>query len=105
VEVTLGNIIGPFLSPLLVSRLYLPSVKAFAAWSPATSNATLRPMYASVMKQMGLSVFVPLAVGQLVHYIWPTRTKEICAKFKIAKLGSLGLLCIVWCASRTSFGG
>jgi solute carrier family 10 (sodium/bile acid cotransporter), member 7 len=96
VEVTIGNLLGPFITPLLISRLYLPAIGAFASLSPASDNATLRPLYARVMKQMGLSVFLPLAVGQLVQFIWPKKTKDICTRFKIAKLGSLGLLCIIW---------
>ncbi len=96
VEVTIGNLLGPFISPLLISRLYLPAIGAFASLSPAADNATLRPLYARVMKQMGLSVFLPLAVGQLIQFIWSKRTKEICARFKISKLGSFGLLSIIW---------
>ena len=101
VSVTVGNFIGPFLSPLLMTKLYLPAVGAFKEWLPAEATHNLPAMYRSVMKQMGLSVFVPLVVGQIIRAIWPKQVAWAVEKFKLAKLGSLCLLSLIWYAPKS----
>lgn len=99
VEVTIGNLIGPFISPLLITKLFLPAVPAFEQWLPPQATSDLTGLYSNVMMQIGLSVFVPLAVGQAVQLIWTDRVKWAVAKFRLGKVGSVCLLAIIWWAS------
>lgn len=96
VEVTLGNILGPFLTPILFTKVYLSAVPGFAEWLPTEALGNMPALYASVMKQMGLSVYIPLFVGQVIRGIWSEQTQKIVTKFKLAKVGSLCLLALVW---------
>ncbi|KAK8858959.1 hypothetical protein IAR55_003191 [Kwoniella newhampshirensis] len=96
VEVTLGNFLGPFISPLLITKLYLPSSTAFAAWLPAEATHHLGDLYRHVMMQMGLSVFIPLFVGQVIRWIWPKQVQATVTRFKLAKVGSLCLIALIW---------
>jgi sodium/bile acid cotransporter 7 len=102
VEVTLGNFLGPFISPLLITKLYLPAVTEFKAWLPAEATHDLPKLYRRVMLQMGTSVFAPLALGQVIRGIWPKRVAWVVLKFKLGKLGSLCLLSLIWWASPAS---
>lgn len=96
VSVTLGNFLGPFITPLLIAKLYLPATPAFAAWLPTEALDNLPQMYRNVMFQMGLSVFVPLVVGQIIRAIWTKQVEWAAVKFKLGKVGSLCLLSLVW---------
>ncbi|KKZ67656.1 hypothetical protein EMCG_06716 [[Emmonsia] crescens] len=71
VEVFIANILGPFVTPGWAVAL-MPKSKAFDVWKE--SNGDLQGMYQSVFKGLGLSVFLPLAVGQLVRWKWAERT-------------------------------
>ncbi|WWD17583.1 hypothetical protein CI109_102024 [Kwoniella shandongensis] len=88
VEVTLGNFLGPFITPLLITKLYLPSSTVFSEWLPVEATNNLSALYRHVMMQMGLSVFIPLFVGQVIRAIWPKRVQETVVRFKLAKVGS-----------------
>lgn len=96
VSVTIGNLLGPFITPLLIARLYLPAVTAFQAWIPVEAIGNLSPLYRNVMMQMGLSVYLPLAVGQVVRAIWTDFVQKTVTKYKLAKVGSVMLLLLVW---------
>ncbi|RYP71671.1 hypothetical protein DL771_004622 [Monosporascus sp. 5C6A] len=63
IEVVIGNVTGAILAPWLTYG-YLPRDPEFESLRPAPPT-NLGPMYAAVMKQLGLSVLLPLAVGQL----------------------------------------
>lgn len=96
VSVTLGNFLGPFITPLLIAKLYLPATPQFAQWLPKEALDNLPELYRNVMFQMGLSVYVPLVVGQVVRAIWTKRVEWAAAKFRLGKLGSLCLLSLIW---------
>ena len=96
VSVTIGNFLGPFITPLLLAKLYLPSTPAFAAWLPEEALDNLPGLYRNVMFQMGLSVYVPLVVGQVVRAIWTKEVEWTAAKLRLGKIGSLCLLCLIW---------
>ena len=99
VSVTLGNFLGPFITPLLIAKVYLPATSTFAAWLPAEALDNLPLLYKNVMFQMGLSVYVPLVVGQVVRAIWANKVEVAAAKFRLGKVGSFCLLSLIWYVS------
>ncbi|ANB15071.1 hypothetical protein AWJ20_2691 [Sugiyamaella lignohabitans] len=101
IEVTIGNLLGAFISPAL-AQLYLSSATGFAYGNPA-SDGSLTQLYARVMKQLGLGLFVPLFVGQIVQNIFPEQVKYAMTTFKLAKLGSLCMLSLIWSTFSTAF--
>lgn len=53
-------------------------------------------IYRRVFKQLGLSLFIPMAVGQVVRYILPGPTKKVFVDWKMSKLASVSLLTLIW---------
>jgi sodium/bile acid cotransporter 7 len=96
VSVTLGNFLGPFITPLLIAKLYLPATADFRIWLPTEALGDLPALYRNVMFQMGLSVYLPLVVGQILRAIWPKQVEWTASKFRLGKVGSLCLLSLVW---------
>lgn len=101
IEVTIGNILGAFVTPALV-QLFTGSSTGFAYGNPA-QGSSVTALYGRVLKQLSLAVFLPLLVGQVVQNIWPKQVKYAFAKFYIAKLGSVGLLILIWATFSTAF--
>lgn len=94
IEVVLGNVIGAFLSPWLIYA-YLPNGPEFEPLKPAPPT-NLGPMYASVMKQLGLSVLVPLTVGQILRWTWPRQVIWALRTFYLSPLCSVLMATLVW---------
>lgn len=94
ISVVIGNVAGSFLSPLLIFTFF-PKHEDFRPWKPA-SAATLGRMYADVAKQLGLSVLLPLVVGQLVRRWKEGLTVRALESFKLAKVSSFCLVLLVW---------
>ncbi|KAL4976843.1 putative sodium bile acid cotransporter [Aspergillus desertorum] len=88
-EVLIANILGPFVTAGWTVTL-LPASKEFDVWRDQKEDITA--MYRDVFKQLGLAVLLPLAVGQLVRFLWPKQTEHMYHKYKIAKIGSFWAL-------------
>ncbi|KAK7918331.1 sodium bile acid cotransporter [Apiospora marii] len=101
IEVVIGNVVGPFLAPSLIYG-FLPADAAFDQWRPAAPSK-MGPMYASVMKQLGLSVLLPLAVGQALRWMWSKKVEWILQRFQLAKVCSLGLVVLIWSTFSGAF--
>lgn len=102
-EVFIGNILGAFITPLLV-QMYLQGVWKFGnPTKQTTGDSSLLDLYRNVMKQLGLSVFVPLFVGQVIQNLFPKQTKWILTTFKLSKVGSFMLLLIMFQSFSTAF--
>ncbi|KAL4750457.1 hypothetical protein BDW72DRAFT_203864 [Aspergillus terricola var. indicus] len=99
-EVLIANILGPFVTAGWTVTL-LPASKEFDAWRDQDEDLTA--MYRDVFKQLGLAVLLPLAVGQLVRFLWPEKTGHIIQKYKLAKLGSFCLLLMIWSTFSSCF--
>lgn len=100
-EVTVGNLLGSFISPGLI-QLYLSKHTGFAYGNPA-NHLSIRELYAKVMKQVGLSLFVPLFVGQVVQNVFPKQVKWAVTHLYLAKVGTLMLLLLIWSTFSTAF--
>ncbi|KAI9875091.1 MAG: hypothetical protein M1830_008885 [Pleopsidium flavum] len=95
VQSTLGNFLGPFLTPLLI-EMYIQSGAWYTQILPRTRAGGFGELYQRVFMQLGLSIFLPLVVGQIIQNIFPKPTKKIFIDWKINKIGSLSLLIIIW---------
>lgn len=101
-EVFIGNLLGAFITPALV-QMYTGHAP-FQYGNPATGNG-IGALYGRVMKQVGLSVFLPLFVGQIIQNVFPTYTAYYMGflkKYHI-KIGSYMLLLIIFSSFSTAF--
>lgn len=94
IEVVLGNVFGAFLAPALIYA-FLPAGAAFAGWEPA-SPKTLGGMYASVAKQLGVSVLAPLALGQAARFAFAEQVKWALQRLYLAKVSTFCLILLIW---------
>lgn len=94
VQSTLGNFLGPFLTPLLVT-MYTSTGAWYTQVLPEESGG-YGEIYRRVFKQLGLSLFLPMAVGQIVQNIFPKATEKVFKQWKLNKLASVALLLVVW---------
>lgn len=92
---------GTFLSPALL-QMFLSS----ATWSFGAPNAGpggTGEIYRQVSQQLGLTVFVPLFVGEVVQWLIPVFVKKWRLKLKLAKFASLCLLGVIWSTFCNAF--
>ncbi|PSK41039.1 hypothetical protein C7M61_000710 [Candidozyma pseudohaemuli] len=101
-EVFIGNVLGAFITPALV-QMYLTGTWDFGNPKYQEQQQSIQALYGSVMKQIGLSVFVPLFVGQVVQNIWPKQVKWTLTTFYLNKVGSFMLLLIMFQSFSTAF--
>ena len=94
VEVVIGNILGPFITPGLILA-FMPTDPVFDGWHPSDKGG-LGGLYKETFKQLGLSVLVPFFAGQLVQWTFPRRTKWVVETFYLAKVGTACLLLLIW---------
>ncbi|KAI6561802.1 hypothetical protein MCOR04_009480 [Pyricularia oryzae] len=94
VEVVIGNVFGAFVSPALVYA-FMPKLPEFDEWQPA-SPSTLSAMYQKVAQQLGLSVLIPLAVGQVLRFFFPRHVKWALEKLYLGKISTICLALLVW---------
>ncbi|KAJ5800334.1 uncharacterized protein N7518_002402 [Penicillium psychrosexuale] len=100
VEVLLANILGPFVTAAWTIAL-MPKRAEFDPWRYGGGN--LGSMYREVFKQLGLSVLLPLFVGQVVRWTWPDRTAYVMQKTKLPKLSTVCLLLLIWATFSSCF--
>lgn len=93
VEVLIANVFAPFVTAAWTVTL-IPKTAEFDSWR--YGGGDLGSMYKNVFQQLGLSVLLPLFVGQLVRWTWPDQTAKVLAKTKLPKLGSVCMLLLVW---------
>ncbi|KAI0603316.1 putative sodium bile acid cotransporter [Biscogniauxia sp. FL1348] len=101
IEVVIGNVVGSLLSPWLIYG-FLPSGPAFDSLRPAQPS-TLGPMYANVMQQLGLSVLLPLAVGQGLRWTIPKQVSWVLKTFYLAQLCSILMALVAWSTFSGAF--
>lgn len=101
IEVVIGNVVGSFISPFLIYG-FLPGDAVFDSLRPATPE-TLGPAYVAVLKQLGLSVLLPLAVGQGLRWSFPKQTTWVLSTFYLAKFCSVLLVLVAWSTFSGAF--
>ncbi|KAF9698959.1 hypothetical protein EKO04_003339 [Ascochyta lentis] len=93
VQSVIGQFLCPFLSPIIV-HMYLSS----GAWYTQVleKGSGYGEIYRRVFMQLGLSLFLPMAVGQVVQYFLPKQCKKVFVEWELTKLSSVALLTLVW---------
>ncbi|KAJ4383821.1 hypothetical protein N0V86_000664 [Didymella sp. IMI 355093] len=93
VQSVIGQFLCPFLSPIIV-QMYLSS----GAWYTQVleKGSGYGEIYRRVFMQLGLSLFLPMAVGQVVQYFVPKVCKKVFVEWRLVKLSSVALLTLVW---------
>ncbi|KAK2794902.1 hypothetical protein FQN50_009826 [Emmonsiellopsis sp. PD_5] len=100
VEVFIANMSGPFITPGWAVAL-LPKSQAYDIWRE--SNGDLGTMYASVFRGLGLSVLLPLVLGQFIRFMWAERTAWVLQKLYLGKVATAALVFLVWSGFSTCF--
>ena len=101
VQTTLGNFIGVFISPALV--VMFTSVDTWYNKVLPSNNGQFAAIYGRVLKQLGLSIYLPMAVGQLTRYFFEPACKKVFFDWKVLKLGSLCMLVVIWQTYDSAF--
>jgi sodium/bile acid cotransporter 7 len=93
VQSVIGQFLCPFLTPIIL-QMYLSS----GAWysKVLVHGDGYTEIYRRVFMQLGLSLFVPMFVGQVVQKLFPKQTKKVFFEWNIIKLSSIALLTLVW---------
>lgn len=101
VETTIGNLIGPFISPLLI-KMYLSSGAWYTGVIPEQSGG-YQSLYSRVFMQFGVSIYLPMALGQLTRFIFPKVVNKVFVEWKIGKFGGACMLLLLWQTSDHAF--
>lgn len=101
-EVVIGNLLGAFVTPALV-QMYMTGTWDFGNPRHQAANKSIQLLYRDVMKQVGLSVFVPLFVGQVVQNLFFDKVKWALKTFRLNKVGLFMLLLIMFQSFLTAF--
>ncbi|KAF2009302.1 hypothetical protein BU24DRAFT_445166 [Aaosphaeria arxii CBS 175.79] len=101
VQSVLGQFLCPFLTPIIL-QMYLSS----GAWytKVLVNGDNYGELYRRVFKQLGLSLFMPMFVGQVVRYFYPKECDLVFFSWKMAKLSSISLLLLLWQTFDQAFG-
>ncbi|KAK6339986.1 hypothetical protein TWF730_001763 [Orbilia blumenaviensis] len=101
VSVTVGNLLGPFITPVLITTVFWPTAdRSFDLSRPAGDIQQLRSLYADVFKQIGLTVLLPLTMGQLIQgYFGFQATSKWVKKLLLDKISTFCLTLLVWWVS------
>ncbi|KAK5940264.1 hypothetical protein PMZ80_007684 [Knufia obscura] len=102
VEVTIGNLIGPFISPLLI-KMYLAAGAWYTEAIPLQSGG-YGALYQRVFMQFGLSIYLPMFVGQCVRRLFPKVVNKVFVEWKIGKFASMAMLSLLWQTFDHAFG-
>lgn len=102
VETTIGNLIGPFLSPVLI-KMYLTSGAWYSNAIPLQQGG-YGALYRRVFMQFGLSIYLPMFIGQLVRRFFPKLVNKVFVEWKVGKFASIAMLTLLWQTFDHAFG-
>ncbi|KAI7259055.1 hypothetical protein KC343_g3449 [Hortaea werneckii] len=104
VQTTVGNFLGVFVTPALVTMYtgvdtwynsVLPQGQEEQSGGSG-GGGRFGEIYARVLKQLSLSLYLPLLVGQLLRHFFPEICQKALVRWKLNKLSMLALLVILW---------
>ncbi|KAK7737731.1 LRR receptor-like serine/threonine-protein kinase RGI2 [Cytospora paraplurivora] len=101
VEVVLGNVFGSFFCPMLIYG-YIPNRPEFEDWRPAPLSG-LSQMYKDVAMQLGLSVLIPIIVGQALRIFFEKQVLWCMQNLKLAKFSTFFLITLIWVTFSNAF--
>lgn len=93
VQSVIGQFLCPFLTPIIL-QMYLSTGSWYSKVLQRGSGYA--GIYQRVFMQLGLSLFLPMLVGQIVQRLFPKMTKKVFFDWKLLKLSSIALLTMVW---------
>lgn len=93
VQSVIGQFLCPFLTPVIL-QMYLSTGSWYSKVLQRGSGYA--GIYQRVFMQLGLSLFVPMLLGQIVQRLFPKMTKKVFFDWKLLKLSSIALLTMVW---------
>lgn len=91
----LGNVLGIFVSPALVSSFQGPLIAATPE-TESTAEVGGQVDFAQVLKQLGATVLAPLVVGQIIQWFFTEPVAKIKVKCRLSDVSSFMLLTMVW---------
>lgn len=95
VEVVIGNVFGSFLCPGLIYAFIPTTAAGFSDWTPSDASG-IPEMYRHVAMQLGLSVLVPIALGQTLRILFKKKVLWALDTFCLAKVSTFFLCTLVW---------
>ncbi|KAI8937959.1 hypothetical protein NX059_005641 [Plenodomus lindquistii] len=95
VQSVIGQFLCPFLTPVII-QMYLSTGAWYSKVLTAGAGSGYGEICRRVFMQLGLSLFLPMAVGQVVQYLYPKQVKKVFFDWKMLKLSSIALLTLVW---------
>ncbi|KAG9189859.1 hypothetical protein G6011_06727 [Alternaria panax] len=93
VQSVIGQFLCPFLTPIIL-QMYLSTGSWYSKVLQRGSGYV--GIYQRVFMQLGLSLFIPMLLGQVVQRVFPKMTKKVFFEWKLLKLSSIALLTMVW---------
>ncbi|KAK6346507.1 hypothetical protein TWF696_006632 [Orbilia brochopaga] len=105
VSITVGNLLGPFITPILITNVFWPTMdRSFDVVRPASDIHQLGNLYRDVFKQIGLTVLLPLTLGQLIQgYCGFENTFKWVKKLFLNMISTFCLTLLVWAAFSSCF--
>ncbi|CAO0797387.1 unnamed protein product [Mucor circinelloides] len=91
----LGNVLGIFVSPALVSAFQTPLLAATPE-DESAAQAGGQVDFAQVLKQLGATVLAPLIVGQIIQWFFTEPVAKFKVKCRLSDVSSFMLLTMVW---------
>lgn len=96
----LGNLLSIFISPAMI--LYFMKNSIFDSLSNRKNNKDQLD-YGHVIKNLSLTVLLPLVIGQIIHLLWTKQVTYIRDKFYLAEINNLAVLTLIWSVFCTAF--
>lgn len=93
VQSVIGQFLCPFLTPVIL-QMYLSTGSWYS--KVLQRGQGYAGIYQRVFMQLGLSLFLPMLVGQIVQRAFPRATKKVFFEWRLMKLSSVALLTMVW---------
>lgn len=103
IEVCIGNTLGTFITPLLLS-MYLQKRDGWGFIQPRASGGNgLTAIYKHMGQQLSITLFAPLIVGQIVQNLYKAQTKKYREMLRLNIVGQVLLLIVIWSTFCSKF--